>query len=423
MNPSHPVRRAGKHLPGLTTQILAAFVLGGFIGWLWPEFGRSLQLLATIFVRLIMVIIAPLIFSTLVTGIAGSGEFRKLGKLALQTVVYILLLTFVVLALGFFLANTLEPGGGVDASAEINVTVGEPPTQSFWVRIVPRSIVDAMARGDVLQIVIFSLLFGVALGAAGEKGRPVLNFTRSLSEVMFKFTGLVMKTAPLGVLGAAAAMVGSHGLAVGKNFLWYILTVYLGLAILAGIIYPVLCLVLRIPLRPLFHAIKEPFAIAFATTSSAAALPTAMENMERFGAPRRVTSFVLPLATGLNLAGSALFIAVASIFLLQVFQIPFSFKEQMVLFGTLFVATKGVANVPRASLVVIAAGLTAMNVPPETIGAGIGLLLGVDPIVDMPRTGVNTAGNCIATAVMARLQGNLQPAKTQTDKDMPASSL
>lgn len=423
MSPSQPKTPAGLRLPGLTTQILAAFVLGGLVGWLWPGFGQSLQLLATIFVRLVMVIIAPLIFSTLVVGIAGSGELRKLGGMAARAVGLFLVYTAFALALGFLLANFFQPGQGIPLGGGEVVALAAPPAESFWVRLFPRNALDAMARNDVLQMVVFSLLFGLALASAGEKGKPMLNLCRSLADVMFKFTGLVMLTAPLGVFGAAAAIVGKHGLAVGESFALYVLSVYVGLGLLLLVLFPALCWAFRIPLRRFYHAVKEPFAIAFATASSAAALPKAMENMESFGVPRRIAAFVLPTGMPLNLGGSTLFAGVAALFLLQVFQIPFTAAQQWQLFLTLYVAAKGIAAVPRASLVVIAASLASMGVPAEVTGAGIGLLIGIDAILDMPRTGVNTVGNCLAAALVARWEGAFQTSQRSQPADLPVSSL
>ncbi|MFQ5695601.1 MAG: dicarboxylate/amino acid:cation symporter [Terriglobia bacterium] len=394
--------------PGLTTQILIALVLGVLLGWLWPAAGARLGILATIFIRLVMVIIAPLVFSTLVVGIAGPGELRKLGSLALQAVILFLVLTAVALLLAFTLANLVQPGQGLAPPAATTASPLPAAGESFWVRLFPRSIVDAMARGDVLQIVVFSLLFAVALAAVGERGRPMLELCRSLADVMYRFTDLVMRAAPLGVLGAAAALVSQHGLRVGQNFLWLTVAVYAGLALMLFVLYPLLCLWFRIPLAGFFRAIKEPFAIAFATTSSAAALPKAMEVMERFGVPRRVVAFVLPTGTALNLAGSALFIGVAALFIAQAFQISLSLGDQLRFFVVLAVASKSVANVPRASLVALAAGLSGFGVPPEVVAAGFGFLLGIDPILDMPRTGVNTAGNCLAAALVARWQGGFR---------------
>lgn len=392
----------------LTTQILAALLLGAMVGWCWPSAGPSLQILATIFIRLVLLIIAPLIFSTLVVGIAGQGSLRKLGSLALQTFGLFLVITTVALAIAFTMANLIQPGNGIAASsAKAASGIGVPAGESFWIRLFPSSIIDAMARGDVLQIVVFSIIFAVALASAGKAAEPILGWCRSLAQIMYRFTDVVMMSAPLGVFGAAASLVGRQGLQVGAGFVRLIVAVYLGLALLLLLFYPLLALLFRIPLRKLCHAAKDPFAIAFATSSASAALPKAMENMEAFGVPRSVTSFTIGTGLNFNPSGSTVFIGVASLFILQVFRIPLTFADQLVLFGTLFVASKGIAGVPRSSLVVIAAALPAIGLSPDVVGAGIGLLLAIDPLTDMPRAAVNTAGHCLAAALIARWQGGI----------------
>ena len=405
MNSTEATKRPRK-LPGLTTQIVVALLLGALIGWLAPEFGQRLEILATIFVRLVMVIIAPLIFAVLVVGVAGSGKLQELGSMALQAVAFFLLLSAVAMALGFVLGNALQPGIGLAPTAAVAETPELPVQEPFWVRLFPRSIVDAMARGDVLQIVIFSLLFAAAVAAAGERGKSVLDLCRSLADVMFRLTDFVMAVAPLGVLGAAAALVGKHGLAVGESFFWLTVAVYLGLGLMLFGLYPALAAAFGIPVRRLIGAVKEPFAIGFATTSSAAALPKAMETMEAFGVPRRIVAFVLPTGGSFNLAGGALYIGVAAIFVMQAFNRPLSLADQLVLFGILYIASKGIANIPRGSLLALVAGLSNYGAPPEVVASSFGLLLAIDPILDMPRTGVNITGNCLAAALVARWQGN-----------------
>ena len=391
--------------PGLTFYILLALVLGALVGWLWPEVGRQLQVLATIFIRLVMMIIAPLIFSTLVVGIAGSGKLRELGGMVGKAIAFYLLLTVLTMALGFGIGNWLQPGQGiVPPAGDISIAA---PEESFWVRLFPKSIVDAMARGDVLQIVVFSLVFALAVGAAGGRGKPVLDFCRSLADVMFKFTDYVMLAAPVGVFGAMAALVAAQGLTVGASFLRLTVATYLGFALIFFGLYPALLVFFRIPVREFWQAVREPLSIAFATTSSAAALPRAMENLERFGVARRVVAFVLPTGT-LNLAGSGVFLGIAGLFVLQAFQIPLTSMQQLSLFGTLYVASKGIANILRGSLVALAAGLGGFGVPPEVVGAAFGFLLAIDPILDMPRTVVNSTGIYVAASLVSRWQGNFR---------------
>jgi len=394
-------------LRGLTTQVFLALLLGVVVGGLWPDFGQRLEILATIFIRLVLVIIAPLVFATLVVGVAGSGELKKLGALAVQSLGYFLAVTGVVMLLAFALGHVIQPGQALTPPGEAAaapLSAGEEA--SFWVRLVPRSVVEAMARGDVLQIVVFSLLFAVALAAAGERGRPVLDFCRSLAEVMYRFTDIVMKAAPVGVLGAAAALVGKHGLQVGESFARLTVAVYLGLGLVLVGLYPLLCLWFRVPVGGFTRAVRAPFAIAFATTSSAAALPKAMEAMEAFGVPRRVVAFVLPTGYSFNLAGSTLFVGVAALFLVQAYNLPLTLGQEASLLATLYIVAKGVPLVPRGSLVALVAGLTSFGLPAEVVGAGFGFLLAIDPVLDMPRTGVNVVGNCLASAVVARWQGD-----------------
>ncbi|MBM3792242.1 MAG: dicarboxylate/amino acid:cation symporter, partial [Acidobacteria bacterium] len=389
--------------------ILFALVLGALVGWRWPALGESLQILATIFIRLVLVIIAPLIFSTLVVGIAGQGELRKLRGLALRGVSAFMILTAVALAVGFGLAMLLDPGSGVSPAGEASFTPAAPPAESFWVRLFPSSIIEAMARGDVIQIVIFSVLLAIAISLAGEKGRPLLDFCGSLAQAMYRFTDMVMRTAPVGVFGAAAALVSRHGVQVGTSLFRLILAVYLGLGLLLFVLFPLIVWAFRLPARKFLQAVKEPFAIAFATASASAALPKAMENMEAMGVPRSIVAFIMPTGLSFNPLGSTVFIGVAAPFILQAFQISMTFEEQATLLGTLFVASKGIAGVPRSALVVTAAGLSSIGLPADVIAAGMGLLIGIDPILDMPRTATNTTGNCLVSAVVARLQGEMGP--------------
>ncbi len=405
-----------RRLPGLTTQIVIALLIGFLIGWQSPALGRALQVLADIFLRLVLVIIAPLVFSTLVVGIAGSGAAtagRQLGSMALRAFVLFFVLTLLAIVLGFVLGNVLQPGAGISPPhvAEAQAPPAPPAKESFWVRIFPTSVIDAMARGDILQIVIFSLLFAGAIAAIGERGRPVINVCSSLAEVMYKFTHYVMAVAPLGVLGAVAAIVGRHGIAVVKDFVKLTLAIYGGMSVLVLVVFGLVAVGFRLPLGSFARAVREPFAIAFATTSSAAALPKAMEAMEGYGVPRRIVAFVLPTGYSFNMCGSALFLGVTALFVAQAYRVPLSLGQQAALLLTLFVVGKGVPLVPRGSLIVLVAGLNSFAFPPEVVAQAFGVLLAVDQILDMPRTGVNVIGNCLATAVIARWEGALaQPA-------------
>jgi proton glutamate symport protein len=391
--------------PGLTSQILTALVLGCFVGFLWPEFGRSLQILATIFVRLVLVVVGPLILATLVVGIAGQGGLKSLGRLAAQTFGLFIANTLAALVIAFSLANALQPGGGISVAGSLAADVGGPPAESFWIRLFPRSIADALARGDVLQIVVFGVLLGIAVSMAGEAGRPLLDLGRSLAQVMYKLTNLVMMAAPAGAFGAAAALIGQQGLQAASGFFRLILAVYLGLAVLLLVFYPAAALVFRIPLRALCRAAAEPMAVAFATASASGAMPKAMECMEAAGVPRSIVSFTMGTGLNFNPSGSTVYVGVATLFVLQAFRMPLGMSDQITALLILFVATKGIGGVPRSSLVVIAAALPALGLSQEMTGAGIGLLLGIDPLLDMPRTAVNTAGHCLASALVARWQG------------------
>ena len=394
--------------PSLTVQILLALAAGAATGAIWPAFGRSLEMLATIFIRLVLVIIAPLIFSSLTVGVAGQGELRKAGSVAAQAIGYFLVVTAIALVLGIGMGLLLHPGQAFSLGGRAATEPAKTPLESFWVRIIPQSIVDAMARGDVLQIVLFSLLFGIAVALSGGAGRPILDWCGSLARVMYRFTDLVMRAAPVGVFGAAAALSGRQGIAVGASFFRLIAAVYAGLAILFLVIYPLLALVFRIPLRPLIRAVKEPFAVAFATSSASAALPKSMESMEAMGVPRSIVAFVMPVGLSLNPAGTTVFVGVAALFVLQAFAGPAWHGDVLALSGALYLASKGVSGVPRVGLVVTAAGLAAVGVPDDVIGAGFGVLLGIDPLLDMPRTAANTTGNCLAAAIVARWQGVLK---------------
>lgn len=409
--------------PGLTAQILAGLFLGGLIGFLWPAFGQSLKPLATIFIRLIFLILAPLVFAGLVVGIADSSDGGKFGSTTLKTFGFYFVITGLALALGMGLGYWLEPGAGVNAGgAAAGATLLNAPGEPFWLRIIPSSSFDAMARNDVLQLVIVSLLFAIALGRSGEKGKPLIHLCRSLLAVMLKLTDIIMLAAPLGVLGAAAAMVGQHGLAIGENLLRLILTVYLGLAIVSLLVFPLLIRIYKIPFGGLFRAAKDPVIISFATTTGAAAYPLAFTNLEAFGIPRKIASLVIFTAY-FNFAGSSIFIGATAMFVLQAFHVPLPLSQVVPLFTILFLATKAVGPVPRGSLVALAAGLTSFGLPPENVALGFGLLLGVDPIMDMPRTAVNMANNFVTASLVARWEGTFQNSQGKQPADLPTSSL
>lgn len=407
-------------LHSLTAQILLGLVAGIFLGWLRPDWGVAIKPVADIFLRMIKMIIAPLIFSTLVIGIAGAGDFRKVGRIGLKAMIYFEVATTIALVIGLVTVNVFKPGESISKPAQSSIqaapgasttapsiTPAQHSGKEFIVNIFPTSVVDAMARGDILQLVIFSLFFGMGLAALGEKGKPLVSVLNALAETMFKFTNLVMRFAPFGVLAAIAATIGSKGLGVLKGYASLVACFYGALVFFVFGVLFLVCVIIRVPFLRLFKAIREPFTIAFTTASSEAALPTAMESMEQFGCPRDIVGFVLPTGYSFNLDGATLYLSLASIFVAQVFGVPLDIKTQLAMMLTLMLTSKGVAGVPRASLVILAGTVSTFNLPME----GVALLLGIDQILDMGRTATNVTGNCVATAVVARWEGVLDDEK------------
>jgi proton glutamate symport protein len=392
-------------MPSLTMQIFIGLVIGIFIGWQFPTQAVYLSAGADIFLHLIKTIIAPLIFSTLVVGIAGSGSAHSVGRLSMKSLLYFEVVTTFALGIGLLVVNIMKPGAGVNLAAAATSATGQellakqPQGAELITHIFPTSVIDAMARGDVLQIVVFTILFATA--AAVVKAEPVINFCRSLSEVMFKYTEYVMKLAPFGVACAMAATVGKHGVLVLLSLGKLVGTLYLALLIFVVCVLLPIALIARIPLKPFANAVKEPFLIAFSTTSSEAALPKAMLAMERIGVPRSIVSFVLPLGYTFNLDGTTLYLSLAAMFVAQAAGVEMPIGQQLLMLLTLMLTSKGVAAVPRASLVILAGTLATFNLPL----AGIALILGVDTLMDMARTSINVLGNCLASAVIARWEG------------------
>ncbi len=393
-------------LPSLTTQIFVGLIAGILLGALWPDIGVAIRPLADLFLRMIKMIIAPLIFSTLVVGIAGTGDLRTVGRIGLKAIIWFEFATTIALVIGLVLVNTLQPGSGValPRADTTGVAAMAGQQQSGWailLHMVPTSVVDAMAKGDILQVVVFSAFFGVALAAIGARGAPVVALLDAVAQVMFRFTGYVMRFAPLGVMAAIAATVGGSGLGILVTLGKLVFTMYLGLGIFVVLVIGGAALVARVPFLAFVRAVREPFLIAFTTASSEAALPKAMEVMERFGVPKRIVSFVLPTGYSFNLDGSTLYLSVASIFVAQLAGVQLSLGQQLMMMLTLMVTSKGVAGVPRAALVILTAMLATFNLPLE----GAAILLGIDQILDMGRTAVNVMGNCLATVVVARWEG------------------
>jgi len=359
-----------------------------------------------VFLRMIKMIIAPLLFSTLVVGIAGAGDLKAMGRIGLKAIVYFEVGTTIALVIGLALVNVFRPGAGMTIAAADTSTVATlaQNEQSGWdifLHMFPTSVIDAMARGDILQVVIFSTFFGVGLAAIGSRGEPLIAVLESTAQAMFKVTGYVMAFAPLGVFAALAATVGLKGLGVLVTLGKLILLMYGGLALFILIVLGGVSYLVRVPFLTFLRAIREPFLIAFSTASSEAALPKALDIMERFGVPKNIVAFVLPTGYSFNLDGSTLYLSLASIFVAQLAGRALSLGEQLTMMLTLMLASKGVAGVPRGALVILTAMLTQFGLPLE----GAAILLGIDQIMDMGRTAVNVMGNCMATVVVARWEG------------------
>jgi proton glutamate symport protein len=394
-----------------TQWIIITMVIGVLVGWLWPAESQSLRPFSTIFLRMIKSIVVPIIFGSLVIGIAGHGDdLKRVGRLALKSIIYFEVVTTVALFIGLGAVHLTRPGVGVQlagqAQTAAQLSEARPTLSSVLEHTVPQSFFEAATKNEVLQVVFFSILFGVAL--AQVRGKPkeyLLGACEGLTETMFKFTGIVMKYAPIGIGAAIGVTVGHSGLGVLVNLGKLVLTLYGALVVfLLGVLLPV-ALMARVPLRRFFQLVKEPALIAFATTSSEAALPKAMENMERLGVPRRIVAFVLPTGYSFNLDGSTLYLSLAAMFVAQAAGVDLSFGQQMLMMVTLMLTSKGVAAVPRASLVILSATLVSFGLPLE----GVAVILGVDELMDMARTTVNLVGNCLATVVMARWEGEFTP--------------
>ncbi len=391
----------------LTTKILIGLILGVLLGWLKPDWGTAVRPLSILFLNLIKSIIAPLIFSTLVIGIAGTGDIRQVGRIGLKALIYFEIVTTFALFIGLAAVNITKPGVGValppamtaaDAAAR-GITAARPQTLGEIIaHLSPASIIKAMADGDVLQIVVFTVLFALAVTSIGERAKPIITWCESLADIMFRFTEFVMKFAPIGVGAAMANTVGHSGLRVLKNLGMLVGTLYGALLVFLLLVLLPVALLFRVPLRDFIRAVKTPATIAFATTSSESALPKAMENMERLGVPRRIVGFVLPTGYSFNLDGTTLYLSLAAIFVAQAAGVHLTFTQQIVMLLTLMLTSKGVAGVPRAALVILLGTLASFNLPAE----GVLVILGVDELMDMARTAVNVIGNCLATVVVAQ---------------------
>lgn len=390
---------------GLTAWIFIGMAVGLALGIFAPQFAVQLAPISNIFLRLIKSIIAPLIFGALVYGIAGAGDIKQMGRIGLKAIIYFEVLTTLALFVGLAAVNLTRPGAGLTIAKSAAVTASLPQAKLTMVEILehtfPTSIIDSMARGDVLQIVVFSILFGIGCAALGARAQPVTAFCESLAEIMFKYTGYVMYLAPLGVGAAMAVTIGKNGVSVLFSLSKLVGTLYAALIVFVVFAMGSVILLARIPLKRFIEAVRQPWLIAFSTASSEAALPLALENMERFGVPKHIVAFVLPTGYSFNLDGSTLYLALASVFVAQAAGIEMPLSQQILMMLTLMLSSKGVAAVPRASLVILAGTLASFNLPLE----GIAIILGVDALMDMARTSVNVVGNCLASAVVARWEG------------------
>jgi proton glutamate symport protein len=424
---SAPVKPKRWYHLSQTKQILIGLVVGILIG-LWmaempPEMKAKwndwMILVREIFLHLVKALIAPLVFASLVQGIAGSGDMKKVGRIGGKALLYFEIVTTAALAVGLLMVNLVKPGQGVviaGVSADALGAAAKTKPLTFFETILhtfPTSLFDSLARNDVLQVVCFSVIFAMAVIAAGDAGKPVLTFCESLTQVMFKFAGIIMKFAPYGVAAAIAITVGAQGLSSLISLGKLVLTLYAALVVFVVVVLGAVVWICKVPLKPFFRAVREPFAIAFTTANSEAALPKAFDRMERLGVPRGIVGFVLPAGYTFNLDGSTLYLALASVFIAQMHEatthVHMGVGAQIAMMLTLMLTSKGVAAVPRASIVVLISACTSFGLPLE----GAAMILGVDALMDMARTSVNVLGNCLASVVVARWEGEFDDAKAE----------
>ena len=393
----------------MTRYILISLILGIVVGLLFPDFAVKLSPLAMMFLNMVKMIIAPLLFATLVIGIAGHGDIKSLGKIGFKTLIYFELVTIAALLIGLGIGHFTQPGAGLSQVGEVSSTYMDAVTamshgahhaslRDLVINIFPSSIIKSMADGNLLQIVVFCLFFALAICAVGQKAKPILDVLNSLSEIMFKFTEYVMYFAPVGVFAAIASTIGSSGIGILKNYVKIVFSLYFALFVFIVFILILVCKIVKIPMSGLIRTLKDPALLAFSTASSEAALPKAMEQMEKFGVPKNIVGFVMPTGYTFNLDGSTLYLSMAVLFATQLVGIDLSFQQQLIIMFALMFTSKGVAGVPRAGLVVLAGTLSSLNYPL----IGVAILLGIDQILDMGRTTVNLIGNCIATIFIAR---------------------
>lgn len=388
----------------LTTWIFGSMLIGATIGYDFPEVAMELKVISQVFLRMIKTVIAPLLFGTLVVGIAGHSSLKQVGSMGWKSLLYFEVVTTLALVIGLVAINISKAGVGIELPAtEVPLEGVAQGWEEVVLHVFPENIAKSIFEGQILQIVVFSILFGIGLAMVtnGKNKQTMISFTESLSEVMFNFTRIIMYFAPFGVGAAIAFTVGEMGLGILVNLFQLLATLYVALLVfLVGILLPI-ALTLRIPVRKFIKAISEPVSIAFATTSSEAALPKAMEAMEKFGVPRKIVAFVMPTGYSFNLDGTTLYLALAAIFVAQAAGVDMSWQDQILMVLTLMLTSKGVAGIPRASLVILMGTAASFNLPM----APIFLILGIDELMDMARTSVNVIGNCLATCVVAKWEG------------------
>jgi proton glutamate symport protein len=393
----------------LTTWILLAMIAGAEFGHDLPRVAVELRIFSQIFLRLIKTIIAPLIFATLVVGIAGHSNLRQVGRMGAKALIYFEVVTTLALFIGWGAISVSRAGEGIALPATSDAGSLQAQAPRTWqetiLHIFPENIAKTIAEGEVLQLVVFSVIFAVALAMLSEsRRRPLLDLANSLAETMFKFTSIVMLFAPLGVGAAIAYTVGHLGIGILANLAMLLATLYVALLLFIGLVLVPVALIARVPIRRFVKAVAEPCSIAFATTSSEAALPSAMEAMERLGVPRQIVAFVMPTGYSFNLDGTTLYLSMAAIFVAQAAGIHLTVGQQLTMLVTLMLTSKGVAGVPRASLVILLGTLASFHLPVEPVF----IILGIDELMDMARTTTNVLGNCLATVVIARWEGEFQ---------------
>lgn len=408
MNMPHPIiMKRGIHLKKLIAfQILIALAVGAVVGHFFPDFGMALRPVGDGFIRLIKMIVVPIVFSTIVIGAAGSGSMKKMGSLGIKTIIWFEVITTLVLGLGLVLANVLKPGVGLDlshlAKKDINELSGYTDKvvdfKQMILDIIPTNIIDVMARNDLLAVIFFAILFGVAAAGIGKASEPVMNFFESTAQIMFKLTQIVMVTAPIGVLALMAASVGQYGIELLLPMFKLVGTVFLGLFLILFVLFPLVGLIFHIKYFEVLKMIWDLFLIAFSTTSTETILPQLMDRMEKYGCPKRVVSFVVPSGLSLNCDGSSLYLSVSCIFLAQAFHVDMTLSQQLMMMLVLVMTSKGIAAVPSGSLVVLLATANAVGLPAE----GVAIIAGVDRVMDMARTGVNVPGHAMACIVVSK---------------------